>query len=145
MASSPLPFRFPPTTTSYRAGAIFKFEMCQSAPRHPVYIYIYIYAFYPRCTGIYVFHERFFQQTALINQDSINRLHCIGKGDTDWTIRDSNLLRSSRFFSCPKRPNPLWVPPSLLINEYRFYFLGNDRPGRGDNHLCPPSSEVKNE
>ena len=36
MASSPLPFPFPPTTTSYRAGAIFKFEMCQSAPRHPV-------------------------------------------------------------------------------------------------------------
>ena len=36
MASSPLPFLFPPTTTSYRAGAIFKFEMCQSAPRHPV-------------------------------------------------------------------------------------------------------------
>ena len=37
MASSPLPFPFPPTTTSYRAGAIFKFEMCQSAPRHPVH------------------------------------------------------------------------------------------------------------
>jgi len=36
MASSPLPFPLPPTTTSYRAGAIFKFEMCQSAPRHPV-------------------------------------------------------------------------------------------------------------
>jgi len=36
MASSPLPFPFPPTTTSYRAGAIFKFEMCQSAPHHPV-------------------------------------------------------------------------------------------------------------
>ena len=38
MASSPLPFPFPPTTTSYRAGAIFKFEMCQSARRHLVYI-----------------------------------------------------------------------------------------------------------
>jgi len=37
MASSPLPFPFPPNTTSYRAGAIFKFEMCQSAPSHPVY------------------------------------------------------------------------------------------------------------
>ena len=37
MASSPLPFPFLPTTTSYRAGAIFKFEMCQSAPRHPVH------------------------------------------------------------------------------------------------------------
>ena len=36
MASSPLPFLFTPTTTSYRAGAIFKFEMCQSVPRHPV-------------------------------------------------------------------------------------------------------------
>jgi hypothetical protein len=36
MTSPPLPFPFPPTTTSYRAGAIFKFEMCQSAPRHPV-------------------------------------------------------------------------------------------------------------
>jgi len=36
MASSPLPFLFPPTKTSYRSSAIFKFEMCQSAPRHPV-------------------------------------------------------------------------------------------------------------
>ena len=30
------PFRQP--RTSYRADAIFKFEMCQSAPRHPVEI-----------------------------------------------------------------------------------------------------------
>lgn len=37
MVSSPLPFPFPPTTTNYRASAIFKFEMCQSAPRHPVH------------------------------------------------------------------------------------------------------------
>ena len=37
MASSPLPFPFPPTTTSYRAGAIFKFEKCQSALHHPVH------------------------------------------------------------------------------------------------------------
>jgi len=36
MASSPLLIPLPPTMTSYRAGAIFKFEMCQSAPRHPV-------------------------------------------------------------------------------------------------------------
>ena len=39
MASSPVPFPFPPTTTSYRAGAMFKFEMCQSAPRHPVVLF----------------------------------------------------------------------------------------------------------
>ena len=39
MASSPLLFLLPPTKTSYRAGAIFKFEMCQSAPRHPVYVW----------------------------------------------------------------------------------------------------------
>jgi len=32
------PFLFPPTTISYRAGEIFKFEMCQSAPRHPVHL-----------------------------------------------------------------------------------------------------------
>jgi len=37
MASSPLPVPFPPTTASYCAGTIFKFEMCQSAPRHPVF------------------------------------------------------------------------------------------------------------
>jgi len=37
MASSHLPFPFRLTTTSYRAGAIFKFEMCQSAPRHLVF------------------------------------------------------------------------------------------------------------
>jgi hypothetical protein len=39
MASSPLPFPFPPTTTSSRAGQIFKFEMCQSAPGHPVFLF----------------------------------------------------------------------------------------------------------
>jgi len=43
MASSPLPFPFPPTKTSYCAGAIFKFEMCQSAPRHPVVCYLQVY------------------------------------------------------------------------------------------------------
>jgi len=42
MASSLLPFPFPPTATSYRAGAIFKFEMCQSALRHPVYIHQFL-------------------------------------------------------------------------------------------------------
>ena len=36
MASYSLPFSFPPTTTSYRADVIFKFEICQSAPCHPV-------------------------------------------------------------------------------------------------------------
>ena len=45
MASSPLPFPFPPTTTSYRAGAIFKFEMCRSARRHPV-LRLYFYKSY---------------------------------------------------------------------------------------------------
>jgi len=47
MASSPLPLLFPPTTTSYRAGAIFKFEMCQLAPRHPVYV-VYHQCYDPR-------------------------------------------------------------------------------------------------
>ena len=41
MASSPLLFPFPPTTTSYRALAIFQFKMCQSAPRHPVQLTVY--------------------------------------------------------------------------------------------------------
>ena len=36
IVSSPLPFPLLPTTKSYCAGAIFKFEMCQSALRHPV-------------------------------------------------------------------------------------------------------------
>jgi len=43
MASSPLPFTFTPTMTSYRAGAIFKFEMGQSAPRHPVHSFTIIF------------------------------------------------------------------------------------------------------
>jgi len=46
MASSPLPFPFPPTTTSYRAGEIFKFETCQSAPRHPVYNILSCFSFF---------------------------------------------------------------------------------------------------
>ena len=37
MVSSSLPFPFPPTMTSYRAGAIFKCEMCRSVSRHTVY------------------------------------------------------------------------------------------------------------
>ena len=40
MTSSPLLFPLLPTTTSYRAGAIFQFEMCQSAPRHPTLCWI---------------------------------------------------------------------------------------------------------
>ena len=57
MASSPLPFPFPPTTTSYRAGSTFKFEMCQSAPRHPVYIYIYIYIYIYVCVCVCVYYR----------------------------------------------------------------------------------------
>jgi len=38
MASSPLPSPFPPTTTSYRAGAILNFAMCHSASCHPVVV-----------------------------------------------------------------------------------------------------------
>ena len=38
MASFLLLFPLLPTTTSYRTGTIFQFEMCQLAPRHPVYI-----------------------------------------------------------------------------------------------------------
>jgi len=49
MASSPLPFPFPPTATSYLAGAIFKFEMCQSARRHPVYVYVCV------CVCVYIY------------------------------------------------------------------------------------------
>jgi len=37
------------------------------------------------------------------------------------------------------RPDRACVPLSLLYSEYR----GLKLPGRGADHLCPPSAEVK--
>ena len=46
------------------------------------------------------------------------------------------------FFS-PKRPDWLWVSPSLPFNGCRSYFTGIKRPGR-DEHSIPFSVVVKN-
>ena len=45
------------------------------------------------------------------------------------------------FLTCPDRP---WGPPSLLLNGYRVFPEGKERPGR-DADPSPPSSAVGNE
>jgi len=47
------------------------------------------------------------------------------------------------FFSLPKRPKQLYVPPSLLVNEYRSLFA-MEQGGRGveANQSTPSSVEV---
>jgi hypothetical protein len=54
--------------------------------------------------------------------------------------------RDKRLFSCPRRPDRLWGPHSLLSNGYRGGALcpGVKRPGCGNGHSFPPSAEVKN-
>jgi hypothetical protein len=54
----------------------------------------------------------------------------------------SNSCRGNRFFSSPKRPSRLWVPPSLLCNHS---FPAVKQLGREVNHSSPSSVEVKNE
>jgi hypothetical protein len=52
----------------------------------------------------------------------------------------------SNIFSSPRRPDHLWVPPSLLSksNGYRGGFCpGVKRPGREADHSPPTSAEVK--
>ena len=41
------------------------------------------------------------------------------------------------------RPDRFWVPPSLLYNGYRVFFLGVKRPGRGVDRPSPSSAKVK--
>ena len=48
------------------------------------------------------------------------------------------LLGGKIFRTCPYRP---WGPPSLLLNGYRFFPGGKERPGR-DADPSPPSSAV---
>jgi hypothetical protein len=45
----------------------------------------------------------------------------------------------SRIFSSPRRPDRLWVPPSILSNGYR----GVKRPVREADHSPPTTAEVK--
>jgi hypothetical protein len=40
-----------------------------------------------------------------------------------WTTEGSEFRVGSRIVSTPRRPDRLWVPPSLLSNEYRGLFL----------------------
>lgn len=45
--------------------------------------------------------------------------------------------RGKRFFTSPKRPDPLWGPPSFVLNVY-------PRTKRPVHHLLPSDAEVKN-
>jgi hypothetical protein len=62
----------------------------------------------------------------------------------EWEIEGSHPGRSNKFASSPERPDRFWGPPSLLLNGYRRFFFGANRPGH--ENLSPASSaEVKNE
>jgi len=95
MASSPLPFPFPPTTTSYRAGAIFKFEMCQSAPRHPVLREI-------GCESVLSIHGGSGQgQTLRLN----HRIVVLRRGETNYECVIRNWVTCFAFLLNLSRPN----------------------------------------
>jgi hypothetical protein len=53
-------------------------------------------------------------------------------------IRSSDTNRGNRFLCSPKRPDGLWGPPSLLLDEKK-------RKGREAHHSTPSSAEVKYE
>jgi hypothetical protein len=58
--------------------------------------------------------------------------------------RDSNSSKGKGFFSCPKCPDRLWGPPTLLFNGYQSSFLGIKWLGHKVNHSPPTSAKVKN-
>jgi hypothetical protein len=62
-----------------------------------------------------------------------------------WTIEGSIPSRIKRSFSSPKHPDQLWIPPSLLLNDYLGSFLEVKQPGHEMDHSPPTSAEIKNE
>ena len=81
-----------------------------------------------------------FLGTPVLLFDGYKELFIVGlRFATHWTIRGSNPGGREIFRTRPHRP---WDPSSLLYNEYRLYFPGVKRPGRGVNHTPPSSAEV---
>jgi len=62
-----------------------------------------------------------------------------------WTIGDSIPSRNKISFSSPKHPDQLWIPPSLLFNDYLGSFLEVKQPGHETDHSPPTIAEIKNE
>ena len=60
-------------------------------------------------------------------------------------VQDSNPGRGKEVFLLPNRPDRLWVPPSLLFNEYRLSCSVVQQPGPEVEHSSPFMTEVKNE
>jgi hypothetical protein len=60
-----------------------------------------------------------------------------------WTVRGSNPRRSNRFSLLQNRSDRLWVPPSLLCNGYRGYFLRVKLPEREVRRSSSSSAQVK--
>jgi hypothetical protein len=63
---------------------------------------------------------------------------------TSWKKRRSKAGTNKRFFSSPKRPDPLWGSHSLLLNGYRGSFPGINWPGRHVHLQDLSSSKDKN-
>ena len=63
----------------------------------------------------------------------------------DWTIRDSNLDRSHRFFFSTKRLDRLCGPPSLLFDGYRGVSPGVKRTEREADHSFRDTAKAKKE
>ena len=78
-------------------------------------------------------------------QCNSNTIYLCNDCATGWTIQGSNPCTSKRFFSSSKRPDRLWGPPNLLLNQYRGFFLMAKRQEREDNYSHPPSAEVEYE
>jgi hypothetical protein len=51
-------------------------------------------------------------------------------------IRGSNPFKGKTLFSSPKSPTQQWGQLSLLLDMYRGYSSGVERPGREFDHSC---------
>jgi len=54
-----------------------------------------------------------------------------------WTIEGLIPSRIKRSFFSPKHLDQLWIPPSLLINDYLGSFLEVKQPGHEIDHSPP--------
>jgi hypothetical protein len=63
---------------------------------------------------------------------------------TDCTLRDLNLGKDKHFLSLVKRPDWLWISPSLLFPSYRASFQGVKQRSRESYHSPQSTAQVKN-
>jgi hypothetical protein len=139
-------------STAIVVTLLINLECCYSCHVTVVYTIMFTAVVFPPCTLPLSRHRarRFWlssgQHLVANNERAIDR-NCNGVG----VGRDSSFRIATRFRESNPgageifrtSPDILWVAPSVLYNGYRVSFLGEVRPGRGDDHAPPSSAEVK--